>query len=755
MKNIIQKNIIIGLCALLALLCAVFVTVQSIPVAFAEGVNFDYTDVMDDLRSSTVNGEAFDFNAFLSGEKSLTVVNFVEYCYTSNPAYQGEYGLYIYLCNTQGLTWQDDNAQNQIQMAVEYGRTEDGEIAATRFAKFRLKFCSKSTDGKFYKYKVEDRAINGTKFINRVMANARRYDVSGIELLLKGNRLATEYGVGGTWTFTGYAEGLAPDGGNENTLSCVCEDLETCELSVHTTYYRLDGVSDLGKGHYYQINSVWFNMPKRFVDKYGELQKIRAEWWEYKLNNAIVTSNDDFYNEALAYSKQHITATDGENKSIPYKLYFGHQTALGTNNTTDYYDWSFNYRQYNDSYWSLNGTIFSGCESKSMSRIMPLVFKGVFDEDNSSPFEALFKKLFYDDPVAGNVERTAVEQYLYTYTNDDYGYIDCNGRQISQVLVSGAVDYARAQNGIKPGYNDVTIDLYEDRINLKSYDDTHSGWNKFWDFFGKIKNTSQVVQDLAPIYILQASDVLGTDKQIAKRLYVNETDVDSIKASYAEGLASSAFGEDMVTVVFRYAVTDYTCNAVGRSSSNTGIASESKADTYLSTQTVFLNFDIIELTFHRDGVYTVIPAVSSPVDSIGGYDDNTGGYNWLKILLFIISILIGVFVLVLLMPIINPIISAIIKGILWLIAAPFKAIKAIVSAIAESKKNASGVSKQNQTNVQQTNKSKKHTLEDKPSKKPRKPRKKKSRKKAKMSLKSKLKSINRKETKSRKTKYKE
>lgn len=695
MKNTVIKNLIVGLCALLVVLCAVLVTVQSVPIAFAAELSYDDTDVMDDLRSSTVNGKPFDFNSYLSSEKNFTVVNFVEYCYTSNSAYQGKYGLYIYLCNPAGLAWQDESAQNQIQMAVEYGRSESGEVSATRYAKFRLKFCSKSSDGKFYKYKIEDRMINGTKFLNRVTASARRYDVSGIELLTKGQRNATEYGVGGTWTFTGYAEGLAPGGNNENTLSCVCEDLETCELSVKTTYYRLDGVSDLGKGHYYQINSVWFNMPKRFIDKYGELQKIRAEWWEYKLNNAIVTSNDDFYNEALENSKKTIRSSDREDTSIPYKLYMGHSTALGTNNTTDYYDWTFNYRQYRDSFWTLQGTVFSGCESRSTSSIMPLVFKGEFEDDKSTPFEALFKKLFYDDPVAGNVERTVVEDYLYTYTNDEYGYIDCKGRPISQALVSGGVDYARAQNGIKSGYNDVTVDLYEDRINLKSYDDTHSGWDKFWDFFGKIKNTGQVVNDLAPIYILQASDVVGSDEQIADRLYVNESDVDGIKASYAEGVASAVTGEPMVTVLFRYAVTDYTCNAVGRSSANTGGAAESKADTYISTQTVFLDFDIIELTFHRDGVYTVIPVVSSPVDALGGYDDNTGGYNLFKIILFIIAVILGVVIIALLIYVLAPVIKVVFR----IIAAPFKAIsKAIKKRKAEKTAgNSQPDVKQNQT----------------------------------------------------------
>lgn len=40
-------------------------------------------------------------------------------------------------------------------------------------------------------------------------------------------------------------------------------------------------------------------------------------------------------------------------------------------------------------------------------------------------------------------------------------------------------------------------------------------------------------------------------------------------------------------------------------------------DGYVAEQTVYLDFDLIETTFYKEGVYTVIPVVSSPIDILG------------------------------------------------------------------------------------------------------------------------------------------
>ena len=96
---------------------------------------------------------------------------------------QGNYGLYIYVYNPQGLNLSTNSKSNKIQMAVSY----DAEGNPNDYAKFDLLFLSKSEDSNyknlFYKFKVVDREINGTTFKDRVNSNERRCDVAGIELM--------------------------------------------------------------------------------------------------------------------------------------------------------------------------------------------------------------------------------------------------------------------------------------------------------------------------------------------------------------------------------------------------------------------------------------------------------------------------------------------------------------------------------------------------------------------------------------------
>ena len=42
-------------------------------------------------------------------------------------------------------------------------------------------------------------------------------------------------------------------------------------------------------------------MPQRFFDTYGKLQRIKAEWYEYKTTDIVVTSNQAFYDKAYPY----------------------------------------------------------------------------------------------------------------------------------------------------------------------------------------------------------------------------------------------------------------------------------------------------------------------------------------------------------------------------------------------------------------------------------------------------------------------
>ena len=198
---------------------------------------FDTTDVMDDLTSSTVGGQAFELKDYPFDEsKRAQIICFAEYCYSFRANMRGNYGLYVYVYNPQGLNLSEQSKRNKIQMAVKY----DTDGNPSDYEKFDLQFLSKSETpdymNLFYKFKITDKAIDGKTFADRVNSNARRYDVSGMELLSAGAENATDYPVNGTYTFTGYSAGYGPEPDAESTLSCEVGYLETVTLDVKHTY---------------------------------------------------------------------------------------------------------------------------------------------------------------------------------------------------------------------------------------------------------------------------------------------------------------------------------------------------------------------------------------------------------------------------------------------------------------------------------------------------------------------------------------
>ena len=210
MTREIRFRLLTCLIALAILFGVVFSAAPNI--AYAEGtLNFDTTNVLDDLRSSSVGGEPFDLNDYPFDEsKDIQVINFVEYCYSYKANMRGNYGLYVYVYNPKGLNLSTNSKSNKIQMAVSYD--EDGN--PNDYAKFDLQFLSKSEESNyknlFYKFKVIDREIDGTTFAERVNSNERRYDVSGIELTTYGQVNAVDYPCGGSYIFSGYFVNICP-----------------------------------------------------------------------------------------------------------------------------------------------------------------------------------------------------------------------------------------------------------------------------------------------------------------------------------------------------------------------------------------------------------------------------------------------------------------------------------------------------------------------------------------------------------------
>ena len=104
-------------------------------------------------------------------------------------------------------------------------------------------------------------------------------------------------------------------------------------------------------------------------------------------------------------------------------------------------------------------------------------------------------------------------------------------------------------------------------------------------------------------------------------------------------------------------------------------------------QTVNLDFDIIDITFTKGNVSTVIPVVADPVDNIPDgtppvyTEDDKPDMDWLKWLFGALALII---VLVIFAPIIFPVLGFIIKAVVWVIMLPFKLIAAIIKGIQKA-----------------------------------------------------------------------
>lgn len=565
------------------------------PVAYAAGgdaVNFDSTDVMDDLNGSALNGVPFDVADYPYNKNGeLQVLGFVEYCYSDYENLRGNYGLYIYIYNPALLDIATGTGSNRIEMATEYN--EDGTPAA--YNKFALQFCGVS-DGveanRFWKFKIADSSY----FLDKVNVNARSYYVSGVEIQAYGSEPPVELPVKMQYIWTGFAEGYGSEAAGE--LKCDPQKLEAIDLKVQHTSY-ITGMSSLGNGHYNQIHTAYFAVPNYYFENYGRLQKIFAEWYEYKLKQMLVTSNQALYDEASKYTGDILSGNEDEN--IPLHLWYGKETVSSSNSQNTVIEWAYNDDDSYEEWWGIDGMHVSYTRVDSNDYMIPLVFFSEVED----PYE-IFEFLNYFK-TAGGVDSSEVLDAIYSYSNDlGNGYVDPSNRKISKDLFYDYVDEGRTY-----GFQQREVD-FEDTFELDSYDSNHGWWDKVFDFgiFGKPEDID-IDLTIQPIYDVKETDLNGKDEEVADRLYINERDVDTFKEYY------NTYKDTHHIILFRFANTDYFSRAVGYNVPNVVYSTEEGTDSYVCSETVFLNFDIISLTFNDDGEYRVFPVVSDPIDIVG------------------------------------------------------------------------------------------------------------------------------------------
>lgn len=209
-------------------------------------------------------------------------------------------------------------------------------------------------------------------------------------------------------------------------------------------------------------------------------------------------------------------------------------------------------------------------------------------------------------------------------------------------------------NGRTRGYNEQMIDA-NGEYNMLAIDN-RDWWNKFWGSIGSnpIDNIPNL-ENISPIKLLEDDDFNGTNDEISNRLFVNASEVPALREYYT---SRKMRNED--TYLFRFAVTDYRSSKMYLFDKGNNPGS---CNGMLAQQTIFFNFDIIELTFKKEGKYTVIPVVSSPLNVFGDITSpqDFDGIDWAKILKIIVGVVLGILLFIILLPLLPHIISLLIS----------------------------------------------------------------------------------------------
>ncbi len=630
---------------LTAVLCIVTVLCgQGNLSAFADSTdgvqaNYESTNVLDNLKGSTIGGKEFDLADYPHNSKGKPqIISFVEFCYSYYAEKQADYGLYVYVYNPQDVAFDMSTDRNKIQLT--YGTKPN-------YSKFSLEFINYSTEagyeGRFWKFKIRLTEAQRTAILKEVDESNRIYKVSGIELSVKNK--VTEYPCGQTYTYKGYALGYGSELAQSDTLSCKVDGFDKyLTLDVHSTYYRPQGTN----GEAYArdtLHSVYFSVPNAIIDEYGEMTAVHATWLNALTNPVMVTGNKTVYDNVLPYVGKEVdggnfTYTKDDNSPVRYSLIAGAYNESA--------DW--NNASYGSAFISYNDNAHYTNSKKRIKNLQYCFLADNGDADNYTlPAETLI----------GN-KADGQKGYFETFTAQHGGELINN--RFSKSLFESVADK----------FTDITISA-DDKFTLTDEVVSQSLWQKFVGGGYKVTNTNTYT--VSAIKKVGKDDFKSTQAATCKDLYIDESDYKEFKSYYDD-----ATRKKETVYLFRYYQSDYTCYEAieyARGKGDWTLLGTNfgydfvDTNAYLMQMWVQLDFDIIDLTFTKDGVETVIPVIMSPMDIAADGDHpvitTKNNLKWWQILLGIIGLILTIWLLIKFAPII-------VYAVGKVVVLPFKAV---------------------------------------------------------------------------------
>ena len=621
----------------------------SIPLASAAETvvgAYEEQNIMQDLEGSTVGGKSFDVQDYPRNTFGHPqIIHFVEFCYSYDAEKQSDFGLYIYVYNPQQVAIDTDTERNKIE--ISYGSKTGKE-----YSKYVLEFLNYSTEtgleGRFYKFKLRLSDAAKQSILNNVNEDERIYEVVGIELSIHGK--VEDYTCAQKYTYMGFAKGYGSELAEGDAFACKVDGFNKyLTLDVHSTYYRPKGTN----GEAYErdtLHSVYFSVPNETIAEYGEMTAVHATWLNARTNPIFVTGNKDVYNAVLPYIGQTVDGGDftyakDDNSPIPYALIASkYIESAGWNNAS--YGFSFMSFNANRKY------------TKSDTDLTDLYYCFLADNEDADAYTLPAESLI------GN-KADGVKGYFETYTEEHGGELINN--RFSKGLFESVAN----------SFTDITISK-DDTFELTDEIISQNLWQKF---VGGGYNVSGVnTYTVSAIKKVESSDFKSTTAATCEELYIDESDYDEFKAYY-----DKATRNDETVYLFRYYQSDYTCYEVAEYKRGEGDWTllgtnfgykfvDSNA--YFMQMWVQLDFDIIDLTFTKDNVDTIIPVIMSPMDIAADgappVITTKNHLTWWQILLAVLALIIVLIILA-------PLLPYVLKFLIWLLMLPVKLVVWIIN----------------------------------------------------------------------------
>ena len=624
--------------------------------AFADDdtIQFEQTNVMDDLENSTVDGKAFNISDYaFNNSEEASVLMLVEYCYSFYANLQDNFGLYLYVWNPQGLKFDTGSSLNAVQLSYD---------SEADYVKYSLEFLNRSErtnyEGLFYKFKVRLSLSQREAMLEALNSSERIYHISGMELLETGESLPHEYAVNAVYTYSGYAQGYGPNEGAD-TLTYTRSEGEVFVIEdddLHQTFYRPSG--NVSGSFFKQdtLHTVYFSVPNELIERYGRLAVIRVQWLEAVLSPFLITGNQDVYNALQNYIGQ--TMGEYNEEGFEYGILGGYEVTTSgigelvlTHRTAEL--------AYNPWYKFLESA------DRQLDRICLAFNSG--DETDSADTYRVGGEMLLD--LMKEYSRSSTDKVLGMYARELFSSVD---EAFTVVDIPAEREYS----------------LTSEKIS-----------QTFWE---KVFGTSHVeysdtFDGIEAIHPVSEQDFGASKEQTCQNLYIDLNDYDEFLSVY-----EAAERDEETVYLFRFDQSEYSAwevtqgkwekatqwvpNAIGPGGMFQTVYKLSDSDTngYLAEETVYLGLDLIQMEWDDGEKRVVIPIVSSPIDVVADgtppvHTTSDKSLSWWQILLAVLALILVVILLFKFAPVL-------VFAVGKVIALPFKAIGAASKNLKKRRK---------------------------------------------------------------------